>query len=343
MTSMNYLFLAVGAFAGGWLGTMAIRKLASRVGLVQSPNERSSHSVPTPQGGGVAIAVIATLTAAALAGIFEPSFLIVAALCAILAGVGLADDLLELSPALRFPVQGMVIAALVGWALPLPDLVLPFGLAINGWLLPALIWLCALWWLNLFNFMDGIDGIAASQAIVILLGGLAISLSADPGFLATPFGVLALITAAATGGFLVMNWSPARIFMGDAGSNALALLIFAFCLGTVQRGLIGYPSWLILMSVFTTDATVALVRRTARGERPWRAHRRHAYQQLARRWGHRRVSVVYTGITALGAVPLAAAALHYPASAWWFVGVTYAALSSLAIWAGSGSAIERGR
>lgn len=342
MISINYLFLAVGAFAGGWLGTMAVRQFASRVGLVQSPNERSSHSVPTPQGGGLAIAVIAISTAA-FAGTFEPSFLIVAALCAVVAGVGLADDLLELSPALRFPVQGLVIAVLVGWALPLPDLALPFGLTLGGWLLPALIWLCALWWLNLFNFMDGIDGIAASQAIVILLGGLAIALSGDPTFLATPFGLLALITAAATGGFLVMNWSPARIFMGDAGSNTLALLIFAFCLGTVQHGLIGYPSWLILLAVFTTDTTVALLRRTARGERPWRAHRRHAYQQLARRWGHKRVSALYTGITALGAVPLAAAAIHYPAIAWWLVGLTYAALAALAIWAGSGVSAERDR
>lgn len=342
MISINYLFLAVGAFAGGWLGTMAVRQFASRVGLVQSPNERSSHSVPTPQGGGLAIAVIAISTAA-FAGTFEPSFLIVAALCAVVAGVGLADDLLELSPALRFPVQGLVIAVLVGWALPLPDLALPFGLTLGGWLLPALIWLCALWWLNLFNFMDGIDGIAASQAIVILLGGLAIALSGDPTFLATPFGLLALITAAATGGFLVMNWSPARIFMGDAGSNTLALLIFAFCLGTVQHGLIGYPSWLILLAVFTADTTVALLRRTARGERPWRAHRRHAYQQLARRWGHKRVSALYTGITALGAVPLAAAAILYPAIAWWLVGLTYAALAALAIWAGSGVSAERDR
>lgn len=340
--SMNYLFLAVGAFAGGWVGTLAVRRLASRVGLVQSPNERSSHSVPTPQGGGVAIAVIAIAAAAALAVSLQPSFLVVAAVCAVIAGVGLADDMLDLSPALRFPVQGMVIAILVGWALPLPELVLPFGLNIGGWLLPALIWLFALWWLNLFNFMDGIDGMAASQAIVILFGALVMALWGDPAFMATPFGILALITAAATGGFLVMNWSPARIFMGDAGSNALALLILAVCLGTVQQGLIGYPSWLILLSVFTTDATVTLARRTARGERPWQAHRRHAYQQLARRWGHARVSALYTAITALGAVPLAAAAQSYPGSAWWFVGLAYAVLVVLAIRAGSGEAAEHG-
>lgn len=341
MTSMNYLFLAVGAFAGGWLGTLAIRRLASRVGLVQSPNERSSHSVPTPQGGGVAIAVIAIATAA-LAGSMQPGFLVVAAVCAVIAGVGLADDLLDLSPALRFPVQGMVIAVLVGWALPLPDMILPFGLTLGGWLLPPVIWLFGLWWLNLFNFMDGIDGIAAGQAIVILLGSLAMALWGDPAFLAAPLGLLALITAAATGGFLVMNWSPARIFMGDAGSNALAVLILAVCLGTVQQGLIGYPSWLILLSVFTTDATVALVRRIARGERPWRAHRRHAYQQLARRWGHARVSALYTAITALGAVPLATVAQTYPGNAWWLVGLAYAALAALAVWAGSGEVEEHG-
>jgi Fuc2NAc and GlcNAc transferase len=341
MTSINYLFLAVGAFAGGWLGTLAIRRFAGRIGLVQVPNERSSHSVPTPQGGGIAIAVIAIATAA-VAGAIEPGFLVLAGLCAVVAAMGLADDLFELSPALRFPIQGLVIAALVGWAFPLPDLVLPFGIVIGGWLLVAIVWLFALWWLNLFNFMDGIDGIAAGQAIVILLGGLAIALSANPLFLTVPFGLLALITAAATGGFLVMNWAPARIFMGDAGSNTLALLIFAFCLGTVQQDLIGYPSWLILLSVFSTDATVALLRRTARGERPWRAHRRHAYQQLSRRWGHRRVSVIYTAITALGAVPIAAMAQQAPAIAWWLVGLTYITLAALAVWAGSGEATEHG-
>lgn len=342
MTSTNYLFLAVGAFAGGWLGTLVVRQVASRIGLVKSPNERSSHSVPTPQGGGIAIAAI-IISTAVLAGTFDSSFLVIAALCAVVACIGLADDMLELSPALRFPIQGLVIAVLVGWTLPLPDLVLPFGLLISGWLLPAVVWLGALWWFNLFNFMDGIDGIAASQTIVILLGGLAMALSGDPAFLATPIGLLALITASATGGFLVMNWSPARIFMGDAGSNTLALLIFAFCLGTVQAGLIGYASWLILLSVFATDATVALLRRMARGERPWRAHRRHAYQQLAHHWGHKRVSALYTGVTTLVAIPLAVGAQHYPAGAWWLVGLTYAVLATLAIWAGSGDTEERGR
>ena len=342
MTSTHYLFLAVGAFAGGWLGTLVVRQFASRMGLVQSPNERSSHSVPTPQGGGIAIAVIAISTAV-LTGTLESSLFMVAALCAVAACMGLADDVLELSPALRFPIQGLVIAVLVGWALPLPDLILPLNLAISGWFLLVLVWLCALWWLNLFNFMDGIDGIAASLAIVFLLGGLALALWGDPSFLASPFALLALITAAATGGFLVMNWSPARIFMGDAGSNTLALLIFAFCLSTIQQGFIGYPSWLILLSVFVADATVALLRRLARGERPWRAHRRHAYQQLARRWGHKRVSGLYTSITALFALPQAVTALHHPGIAWWLVGLTYVVLAALAIWAGSGDATEHGR
>lgn len=341
MTSMNFLFLAVGAFASGWLGTLVIRRFAGRIGLVQVPNERSSHSIPTPQGGGIAIAVIAIATAA-IAGAMEPDLLVLAGLCTVIAAMGFIDDLYELSPALRFPIQGLVIAALVAWALPLPDLVLPFGLDVGGLLLLATVWLFALWWLNLFNFMDGIDGIAAGQAIVILMGGLVIALSTDPLFLTVPFGLLALVTAAATGGFLVMNWAPARIFMGDAGSNTLALLIFAFCLGTVQQELIGYPSWLILLSVFTCDATVALLRRMARGERPWRAHRRHAYQQLSRRWGHRRVSLLYTAMTAVVAVPLAAVAQEVPIAAWWLVGLTYAVLAALAIWAGSGEAAEHG-
>jgi Fuc2NAc and GlcNAc transferase len=342
MTTFYYLFLVAGAFLAGWVTSFAVRRAALRLGLVQVPNARSSHSIPTPQGGGIAIAAV-SLAGALIASTTDSSFLAIAALTVVVAAFGLADDILDLPAPLRFPIQGLVLAALLAWAGPLPDISLPLGLTIGGWGLSVLVWFCALWWLNLFNFMDGIDGIAASQTVIILMGGLIIAVSLNHEMLTTPVALLALITAAATAGFLVMNWAPARIFMGDAGSNTLAVLILAFALNTVQDGLVGYPSWLILVSPFTSDATVALLRRTARGELPWRAHRRHAYQQLARQWSHARVTLLYAGFTALVALPLAAVAQYNPAASWWLVGLLYALLIAFMVWAGSGAAAERGR
>ena len=342
MTTIYSLFLVAGAFLAGWITSFAVRRAALRLGLVQVPNARSSHSIPTPQGGGIAIAAV-SLVGALLAATADGSFLAIAALTAVVAAFGLADDILDLPAPLRFPIQGLVLGALLAWVGPLPDISLPLGLTLGGWGLSVLVWLAALWWLNLFNFMDGIDGIAASETVIILLGGLIIAVSVTPQVLATPMALLALITAAATAGFLVMNWAPARIFMGDAGSNTLAVLILAFALNTVQHGLVGYPSWLILMSPFVADATVALLRRTARGELPWRAHRRHAYQQLARQWSHARVTSLYAAFTALVALPLAAVAQYNAMASWWLVGLIYALLVAFMVWAGSGSAAERSR
>jgi Fuc2NAc and GlcNAc transferase len=340
MTTVQYLILAAGAFLVGWLGAFAIRWVAPRFGLVQVPNYRSSHTTPTPQGGGIAIAVVA-VASALFAATIDGHFLLVSGLVAAFSILGLADDVLDLPPLLRFPIQIVLLALLLWWSLPLPPFVLPFGLAIKGWLLLGLLLVAGLWWINLFNFMDGIDGIAASQAIVIILGSLAIALAAEPSFLQTPLGPLGLATAAATGGFLVVNWPPARIFMGDAGSNTIALLILVFALVTVQKGLIGYLPWLILLSPFAADATVALIRRTARGERPWKAHRRHAYQQLSRQWGHARVTLLYSSFAAFVALPLAALAQQQPAFGYWLASLIYALLVALAFWAGSGDPLER--
>lgn len=341
MTIISYLSLAVGSFVAAWIGTLAMRRLAPRFGLVQIPNARSSHSTPTPQGGGVVIAAISVIVAI-VACQSDSGFVVIVALSTTIAVLGLADDILDLSVALRFPIQGLVLAGLLGWALPLPSIVLPFGLIISGWIMLALVWAGALWWLNLFNFMDGIDGIAASQSIVILMGGLIIAYSADQSFLQAPIALLAVATAGAAAGFLVLNWAPARIFMGDAGSNTLAFLIIAFALSTIHLRLIDYPSWLILLSPFATDTTVALIRRTIRGELPWRAHRRHAYQQLSRRSNHARVTATYTAF-ALAAVPIAAAAQHYPQSSWWMVAIVYILLIAFVFRAGSGDAVEHGR
>lgn len=336
---MNIL-IVISAFLIGLLGTLAIEWWAPRLGLVQAPNARSSHTKPTPRGGGLAIAVATTLAAIALALAGATSLWPTAILAAFIATLGFADDLHDLSPAVRFPVQAVSFAILLWVTGPVPTITLLFGLQLDGILLAICLLLVGLWWLNLFNFMDGIDGIAGSHAILVLTAAAAIWWTAGPSAPTSPLFLLALASAAATAGFLIRNWPPARIFMGDAGSNALALMIFAIALSTIASGAMSYPTWLILPAVFVADATMTLLRRISRGERPWRAHRRHAYQQLSRRWSHRRATLLYCGLTLLWAVPLAFAAQHLPGLAWPLVAVAYAPLIAFMLWADAGGADE---
>ena len=332
--------IIIAAFLMGWSGTLFIERRAARMGLVQAPNARSSHTKPTASGGGLAIAIATVLAAIALALLGANSLWSIAFLMAIIGALGFTDDLHDLSPALRFPIQAVVFAALLWVAGPLPAIPLPFALTLTGLPLAALLLLVGLWWLNLFNFMDGIDGLAGSQAILLLAGSTLIWWSADPASAQSPAFGLALAGAAATAGFLLRNWPPARIFMGDAGSNALALLIFAVALTTIAGGQIAYQPWLILPALFVTDATVTLLRRMSRGERPWHAHRRHAYQQLSRPWGHKRVTLLYSALTICWTFPLALAAQHLPEWSWWLVILAYLPLLALALAADAGGANE---
>jgi Fuc2NAc and GlcNAc transferase len=332
----------IAALLISWLGTLLIEHQADRLGLVQASNARSSHTRPTPSGGGLAIALASVLAATALTQTGHGELWTFAVLALCIALLGFADDLYDLSPALRFPIQALIFFALLWTSGPLPSIPLPLGLALAGPLLFVILLLVGLWWLNLFNFMDGIDGIAGSQAILLLLGGSAIWWLGNPAAADFSSFWLALAGAAATGGFLLRNWPPAKIFMGDAGSNAIALIIFGVAISTIAEGQVAYQPWLILPAVFVTDATVTLLRRLLRGERPWHAHRRHAYQQLSRVWGHRRVTLAYSGLTLAWTFPLAWAAQQLPAWSWWLVLLTYMPLVALSLRADAGGANEMG-
>lgn len=324
----------------GFAGTRLVELLAPRLGLVQAPNERSSHIRPTPRGGGIAIAAAIVSMAVLLAATGAPGLWIVAALTLVIGLLGFSDDLLNLSPALRFPIQAIVLAALVWWSTPLAPIDMWGTLQLAGPPLAVLVVLVGLWWVNLFNFMDGIDGIAATHAIIVALGAALLWLIGDGAAWQDPVFALVLVTMAASSGFLLHNWPPARIFMGDAGSNSLALVIFAIALYTASSGAISYQAWLILPSIFVADATVTVLRRTLRGERPWHAHRRHAYQQLSRKWGHRAVTMLYSAISIAWAIPLAWAAEATSGLSWFLVLVCYAPQLAFVFWANAGSASE---
>lgn len=335
-----FFVLLLSCWLMGLAGTIAVEKLAPSFNLMNAPNERSSHTVPTPRGGGIAIAVVACLAAALLAATGQTQFWSVAGIVALVAGLGLVDDIYDLSPSIRFPIQFVAFVVLIVASPELPAVVLPFDWQLGSVLLTGLVVLIGVWWLNLFNFIDGIDGIAAGQAIILLLAGPLIWCTRGINPLDTGVLWLSLGTAAATTGFLVRNWSPARVFMGDAGSNALAMIIFSIALLTIGVGMMPYYVWLILPSVSVTDTTVTLVRRLARGERPWRAHRRHGYQQLSRQWGHARTAITYLMLTVFWALPMAFLADRFADLGWMLVLVTYAPLVGFAFWSEAGSAVE---
>jgi len=258
--------------------TRALIPLLRRREILDHPNDRSLHAVPTPRGGGVAVVGSVALAWWFLARVgLAPE-----GVAGILFGAGLLaivswiDDLRGLSPILRLVAQAAVVA--IGVSV----LSQTHG-PLRGWLgdltYPAVIGLVWVWWVNLFNFMDGIDGLAGSEAASI---GAGLLLFAMLGVGSNP--VLASLAAAIVGGsigFLVWNWSPARIFLGDVGSAPLGYLLGFLLLGLAARGF--WKIALILPLYFLADATITLARRLLRGQRVWEAHREHFYQLAVRR------------------------------------------------------------
>ncbi|MGE0315652.1 MAG: hypothetical protein AB7P21_28905 [Lautropia sp.] len=321
--------LAAAAVAAvlGWLGARVVVAVARRVGLQDVPNARSSHTVPTPRGGGVGIVVGAiggTLAHAlfgAAGGTFGmPAWLGIAAAGA-LAMVGLADDVADLSRRWRFVAQALAATAvLLAAATPMgPDA--PGAMQAGNLLWPPSFTLVAglvllvgaLWWINLFNFMDGIDGIAAMQAIFMLATGVAAAIAGGTGPLDVA-EVYAIALLAATLGFAGPNWAPARVFMGDVGSLFLGVSILFVGMHGVTRGYATPWFWAIVAGMFVSDATATLLKRFLRGDAVTHAHRSHLYQRLARRWGsHARVTLVYLAVNVSWFLPLSLLALQFPA------------------------------
>ena len=305
------LTLLVLGCVASWALTSSVRRYALQSGLIDHPNARSSHTATTPRGGGVAIVVsFLGLVVALLAASSVDTRLAVALLGSggVVALLGFLDDRHTLPARWRF--LGHLAAALwvLYWLGPLPPVPL-FGHVVDLGLAATLLSaLYLVWSINLFNFMDGIDGIASLEAITVSLGG------AFVWWLTQPQGdwPIAVAFAACVAGFLVWNFPPARIFMGDAGSGFLGCVVATLALWSSHTASHLFWSWFILGGCFMVDATVTLVRRVARGERFNEAHRSHAYQYAARRHGsHKKVSVAFVVVTLGWLVPIAVAvALH---------------------------------
>jgi Fuc2NAc and GlcNAc transferase len=282
-----------------------MRRYAIKRSLLDIPNRRSSHSTPTPRGGGIAI-VFAFVTSALLLVLFGGLNLDVFLASTIGGGgiaiIGLVDDWKPRSAGVRLLVQ---LAAAVSALLLLFGI---HGVAPRFWegLSPifagGLIALAMVWSTNLFNFMDGIDGLAASEAVFV--SGASAFLNFRFGHDAPLSGAMLCLCAASLG-FLIWNWPPARIFMGDVGSGFLGFVIAELGLSASRSGL-PIQVLVILLGAFLCDATLTLMVRIMRRERFLEAHRTHAYQHLSRRWqAHRPVTLLYMSINVFWLLPLA--------------------------------------
>ena len=298
--------LASGAFIASFLITGGLRHVALRLQLLDVPNNRSSHATPTPRGGGVAI-VLVTLSALwilwALGSLSMRVVVGLGAAGASIAVIGLLDDRFGVRSGVRFVVH---LTAAIWFAVWCSDVLRnldtsPPGVIPVMW--TVLMVVALVWAVNLFNFMDGVDGLGGSQGFFVASLGSWLLLRADAS---QGSGMLLAIVAAASAGFLVWNISPARIFLGDVGSGFLGFILAApLLLGSAETH-VPPPTWVILWGVFLVDASVTLLRRMARGERWYQAHRSHAYQKLARRWSsHLRVTAAYLTINLLWLAPMA--------------------------------------
>jgi Fuc2NAc and GlcNAc transferase len=307
------------AFAAGLVATPLVQRLALRLGLLDRPNERSSHDRVTPRGGGLAVAfgVAAALTVAGTGGGRGAVFL---AGALAMAALGLCDDRFDLPMLPRLALQAGVAAG-VSWALggfvalPLPP---PMDLSL-GWLGTPLaaLWVIAV--VNFYNFLDGIDGLAGLQGVV---SGVGIALAAWDPFAAS-FGAA---TAGACLAFLLFNWSPARLFLGDVGSLLLGYSFAVLPLLAPRSGRGSSPVLFVALSLwlFLADATWTRLQMLRAGEPRWYGpHRRHVYQRLVGSgWSHARTSaLIGAGSALLTAAGLLAWHRSEPPAAWAALGL----------------------
>ena len=340
--SFSVLRINLLVFLVAAVGAAILARYTRTLNSLDRPNERSSHTVPTPRGGGIAIVVTSTL--GVLLAVALEAIEIKVALALIVGGlavatVGFADDHRGIPTRIRLSVH----AGAALWALYVLDGVpaLQIGaeaIELNGfWSVVSM--LSIVWMLNLFNFMDGIDGFAASEAIFVTAAGSLLGIAMG---VASGVSLAAAIVGGSCLGFLIWNWPPAKIFMGDIGSSYLGYIIAILVLISAVDSPVAIWVWLVLGGAFFIDATTTLVRRLARREQVSEAHREHAYQWLARRWeSHRPVTMGLMIINVVWLLPFAVWCVLQPDRAAYIVVGAYLPLLIAAVLAGAGRAEHR--
>lgn len=334
---MWILGAGMSALAICYVITQLIRRAAGTLGLIDVPNERSSHARPTPKGGGLAIAVssLAAMGALVALGVMQGRlFLAVAPGGAAVAAVGIIDDIRPLSARIRLFVHFMAAAWAVVCIGPVEffHYIAPHTPELN-WLGYGLSTVAIVWFLNMYNFMDGIDGIAASQAVFMSCG---VALLALFSIGIAPTAAAAIVIGLTSCGFLLSNWPPANIFMGDVGSGYLGYTFAVLGLASGSHSVFGPWSYIILAGVFAVDATFTVARRFLRGEIVTEAHRTHAFQLLAQRLGHRNVTLWVALVNLAWLTPCALASVLWPSDAMWITALALCPLALCAYAIGAG-------
>lgn len=307
---MSLLLLCSLLFLASALLTGLIRAAAHRIRLLDIPVARSAHVRPVPVGGGIAIVscVLLTTTYYFVEGLLSPSQFAALSAAVVIAVVGFIDDIRPLDVSFRMPAQFLASIFVVYCLGDVPAIdfglfLFPESLLLNSLAVFALVWL-----LNLFNFMDGIDGIAAGELISVNLLSLIIVINND-----AVLSLLSSTLAAAAAGFLLWNWSPARIFMGDVGSSFIGFTLGVMALLSMHQGSMTVWAWVLLLGVFIVDATLTLYTRFRRGQRWYDGHASHAYQNAARHYkSHAKVTITVVSINIFWLGPLAWLACRYP-------------------------------
>lgn len=275
---MYYLLLFILSF----LFTYFIKNYAIKKSLVAQINERSSHTTPTPHGGGIAIAITWFI------GLFylyftsqiENNLFYALLIGFIISIVSFFDDIYELSPKLRLLVQATVAIGGLYSLDGFETLTLGIFDISNTILTNIFAFFMIIWFINLYNFLDGINGYAGSEAIFLALAGFV--LFGGNHFLVLVMAVL---------GFLYWNWNKAKIFMGDVGSTLLGYNIAIFTIYYANQEPTNFWIWIILFGVYWFDATLTLIRRKLNKEKLSQAHKKHAYQRLNQSgWSHYKVT-----------------------------------------------------
>jgi UDP-N-acetylmuramyl pentapeptide phosphotransferase/UDP-N-acetylglucosamine-1-phosphate transferase len=291
-----------------WVLVYVIRLVAPRLHLVDLPNARSIHTQPTPRGGGAAIVVVCVLGVAAAASFgLQPNWREVAGYlvgASLIVGVSLVDDVRALPASLRLAAQVAAAVFMLTGLASQPGLLMSTSQLAPGWLVMGIALLWSVGITNAYNFMDGIDGLAATEGLVAGLGWTLLAWLSGQSWLA----VLALLVAAGCLGFVFHNWHPARIFMGDVGSAFLGFT-FAFMALATPRHIDQLGSGVLILWPFVFDAGFTMLRRLQRRENLLVAHRSHLYQRLVLAgWRQAAVTSLY-GVFALVTVGLGIA--------WW--------------------------
>lgn len=312
--------------------TWLVRLYALRQSILDIPNERSSHCVPTPRGGGIAIVLTFISCVVWLGASKQIDIHLVWALVGgglAIALIGYCDDIFTIKARWRFLMHFLVALWTIFW-LGNANI---FDVNTKNFYIQNCLTLITLigiiWCINFYNFMDGIDGLASGEGLfVAIASGIALTMTGE-----NHLSHIMWLLAAAIAGFAVWNWPPAKIFMGDVGSGFLGFVFAALGLYSINHKILSITFWWIILAVFLCDATFTLIYRIYQGKKWYSAHREHAYQH-ATIYGatHKKVSVSIILFNCCILMPLAFATLCWPTYSFWLLGSTILGLWLVWAW-----------